>query len=78
MAEKLDVTERTIFRYIQEIGLAFSPYETIESSYEGYRLFKHNFIDMLNGRDDYFTVASININPFGKLINKKIKIPEEF
>jgi len=77
-AEKLNVTERTVFRYIQEIALAFSPYEPIEASYEGYRLFKHDFIDLLNNRDDYFTIASININTFGKLLNKKIKFPEEF
>ena len=38
VADALEVDRRTVFRYMREVEMAFSPVPVIESSRDGYRL----------------------------------------
>ena len=73
LARELHTSERTIFRYIEEIGLAFSPMEVIESSKQGYRLLPSYFSSILENRDDMTLLVALG----GSFSGKKTKgVPE--
>ncbi len=73
IAMELDVSERTIWRYIAQINDGFPDYPVIESSKEGYRLVKNDFLTFLRKReDDSFALeAVLSQSPLGTIISRK-------
>ncbi len=76
LAMELDVSKRTVFRYINEINIPFQDngITLIESSPDGYRLKDTNFLDKLKSIDDQYTIAAISTSTFAKNLNTKTKI----
>jgi predicted DNA-binding transcriptional regulator YafY len=64
LAKDLDVSERTIFRYMKQIDLAFGGYPVFESSMSGYRLARKVLEDIWQGKDDASTAAAILTSPY--------------
>ncbi|MBN2658648.1 MAG: transcriptional regulator, partial [Spirochaetales bacterium] len=71
LADELGVHKRTVIRYINDINIPFEEtgIQLIESSRNGYKLTDSNFLDKLKGIDDQYTIAAINLSPFGKALN---------
>jgi predicted DNA-binding transcriptional regulator YafY len=78
VADELEVDRRTVFRYMREIELAFSPVPVIESSREGYRLCKNDFLDLMQSRDDYAGLAAVMSTPLGSLVQPEHPLPARF
>jgi len=71
LAKDLDVSERTVFRYMKQIDLAFGGYPVFESSTSGYRLARKVLEDIWQGKDDASTAAAILTSPY----SGKLKVP---
>lgn len=68
LAKDLEVSERTVFRYMKQIDLAFGGYPVFESSMSGYRLARKVLEDIWQGKDDASAAAAILTSPYsGKL-----------
>jgi len=76
LAKKLGVDRRTVFRYIDEIELAFGNFPIIERNREGCRLCKNDFLEVMQARDDYAGLAAIMASPLGSLVEPKYGIPQ--
>lgn len=71
LAKELEVSERTVFRYMKQIDLAFGGYPVFESSMSGYRLARKVLEDIWQGKDDASTAAAILTSPY----SGKLKVP---
>ncbi len=71
LAKDLDVSERTVFRYMKQIDLAFGGYPVFESSISGYRLTRKVLEDIWQGKDDASTAAAILTSPY----SEKLRVP---
>ncbi|MDP2791220.1 MAG: WYL domain-containing transcriptional regulator [Rectinemataceae bacterium] len=71
LAKDLQVSERTVFRYMKQIDLAFGGYPVFESSMSGYRLARKVLEDIWQGKDDASTAAAILTSPY----SGKLKVP---
>lgn len=78
VADELEVDRRTVFRYMREIELAFSPVPIVESSRDGYRLCRNDFLDIMRSRDDYAGLAAVMSTPLGELVQPERPMPERF
>ena len=78
IAKELEVDRRTVFRYMNEVELAFSPVPIVESSREGYRLCRNDFLDIMQSRDDYAGLAAVMSTPLGSLVRPERPLPERF
>lgn len=78
IAKELEVDRRTVFRYMNEVELAFSPVPIVESSREGYRLCRNDFLDIMQSRDDYAGLAAVMSTPLGSLVRPDRPLPERF
>jgi len=78
VADELEVDRRTIFRYMREIEMAFSPVPIVESSRDGYRLCRNDFLDIMRSRDDYAGLAAVMSTPLGELVQPERPMPERF
>ncbi len=78
VAGELEVDRRTVFRYMREIELAFSPVPIVESSRDGYRLCRNDFLDVMQSRDDYAGLAAVMSTPLGSLVQPEHPLPERF
>ena len=77
VALKLGVDRRTVFRYMDEIELAFDPVPIIERSREGYRLCQSDFLDVMQARDDYAGLAAVMSSPLGALVKGTKPMPDK-
>ena len=71
LAKDLGVSERTVFRYMKRIDLAFGGYPVFESSTSGYRLARKVLETIWQGKDDASTAAAILTSPYAG----KLKVP---
>lgn len=78
VAGELEVDRRTVFRYMREIEMAFSPVPIVESSRDGYRLCRNDFLDVMQSRDDYAGLAAVMSTPLGSLVQPEHPLPERF
>lgn len=78
VADALEVDRRTVFRYMREVEMAFSPVPVIESSRDGYRLCRNDFLEIMQSRDDYAGLAAVMSTPFGALVQPEHVFPERF
>ena len=76
VARRLEVDRRTVFRYMDEVELAFSPVPVIERGREGYRLCRNDFLDVLQSREDYAGVAALVASPLGELASGGKPLPD--
>ncbi len=77
VAGKLGVDRRTVFRYMNEIELAFDPMPILERGPDGYRLCRNDFLETLQYRDDYTGLAAVMASPIGALIRPARPLPEK-
>jgi len=66
LAKELKVSERTVYRYLRQIDLAFGGYPIFESSTSGYRLARNVLEDVWSGRDDMAVAAAILACPYAQ------------
>ena len=78
VADELEVDRRTVFRYMREVEMAFSPVPVIESSRDGYRLCRNDFLEIMQSRDDYAGLAAVMSTPFGALVQPGHVLPQRF
>lgn len=76
VAARLGVDRRTVFRYMDEIEMAFDPVPVIERSREGYRLCQSDFLDVMQSREDYAGLAAVMSSPFGALVRGTRPLPD--
>jgi len=71
LAKDLEVSERTVFRYMKQIDLAFGGYPVFESSTSGYRLARKVLEDIWQSKNDASTAAAVLTSPYAG----KLKVP---
>jgi predicted DNA-binding transcriptional regulator YafY len=88
IAQKLDVSPRTVIRYLNDIEDGLNSYFIFDRSKEGIKLNETEFVKFINQKDDYYVAAAVlssdyrpltqgknsyNIN-FAKIINEQIEM----
>jgi predicted DNA-binding transcriptional regulator YafY len=76
LSKALEVSERTVFRYIAEINRAFKPLPVVKGGQEGFYLVKTDILDILKSKDDYLTGAAVLGSSFSAAFRKKPAYPE--
>ncbi len=69
LAQSLDISERTLFRYMTDLMNAFPDFPVIESGQEGYRLVKSDLVRILKDQDDYLVLSAVHSTPLGHLLD---------
>lgn len=69
LAISLDVSKRTLFRYITDLMNAFPDFPVIESGQDGYRLVKSDLVRILKNQDDYLVLSAVHSTPLGQLLD---------
>jgi predicted DNA-binding transcriptional regulator YafY len=76
IAVELEVDRRTVYRYVREADMAFSPFPILESGPMGYRLQKNDFLEILQSRNDYLGIAAAASGPLGSLLSASPKLSQ--
>lgn len=77
VAGKLQVDRRTVFRYLDEIEIAFGAFPVIERAREGVKLCRSDFLEFLEQREGYAGLAAVMSTPFGALVKPDKPLPDK-
>ena len=77
VAGKLKVDRRTVFRYLDEIEMAFGAFPVIERGREGVKLCGSDFLGFLEQREGYAGLAAVMSTPLGSLVKPEKPLPDK-